>query len=233
MIQKNYFKQAAGVFAMAVLLNLTACGNKGGGNNNQPQPVVVNPGFQQCPNCQNMSGTPLFTAESVDSYGVIRMNWSFVGSNVQTAYAQPQQQPYYGYNYGYSGGLNSNTSGGVYGGGYIGQTQGSYVGQVGVQGTMTITQVLNLGYCQIPAGSYSLGTASAGNWQYSMVSNLRMQAVGPASVLLSLTQGQVASAGYLQPGQISSSSASQGRMFGNLMIESVNGYPCQMSILVQ
>ncbi len=220
---KNYFKYAKVLLASAVLLALAACGDKGGNNNN-----VNNQGniglYNQCPNCQNLNGSALFAAESVDSYGMIRFNWIFTGSNLQAQtypqqYTHTQQVPY------------NNQQ--VYGGGYYGQTQGSYVGPVGVTGSLSISQAINLGYCQLPAGVYTLNTIQPGNWQSSMVNNLRMQAIGPVAINLSLTQGQVSSPGYLAAGQVSSSSATSGRMFANVMIESVGGYNCQMAILVQ
>ena len=212
------------LLAFTLLMTLVACGDKGGGSGNNTNGNVgvigVNP---QCANCVGLNGTTLFTANSVDSYGVISFNWNFTSSVQNTNYPQPV----------YGGGYNSGYPQPIYGGGFNGQNQGNYVGPVGATGAMTLNQTLNLGYCQIPAGVYTLGTVQMGNWQYSMVSNLRMQAAGPAVINLNLTQGQVSSFGYLQPGQVSSSSATSGRLFANVMIESVNGYNCQMAILVQ
>lgn len=211
MKNKNYLKYAKHLLVSAAILALGACGDKGGNNNNTPPYVAP---YNQCVNCQNINGAALFTADSSDSYGMIRFNWIFTGSANQAVYAQP--------NYPYGQQLP----------GYV-QTQGSYVGPAGVTGSLTINQAINLGYCQLPAGVYLLNTVQAGNWQYSMVSNLRMQAVGPVAMNLTLTQGQVSSPGYLADGQTSSSSATSGRLFANVMIESVGGNICQMAILVQ
>lgn len=218
----NFWKYTAAILAVSVVTSLVACGNKN--QNNNPQPVN---GFEQCVNCQNINGAAFFTAQASDSYGAIALNISFTGQNIATQPVQPVNNGY-GNNYG-----------GYYGSGYSNYNPYqsspiiSYSGPVGASGQFAVNQNMNLGYCQLPLGSYNLGTVSAGQWSSGIVYNLRMQASGPANIVMTITTGQVSSPGYLQPGQLGSGMNPTGRLFANIMIESVNGQPCQMSMLVQ
>lgn len=109
----------------------------------------------------------------------------------------------------------------------------SYNGPVSANGIMAVTQQLNLGNCVIPAGTYQLGTLAQGQWSAGIVYNLRMQAVGPVSLMLTVTQGQVSAKTGSQLGSTWSEIAPVGRMFANLMFDSVNGNYCSQSVLVQ
>jgi hypothetical protein len=110
---------------------------------------------------------------------------------------------------------------------------GNYTGMVVSTGSLLISQNLNLGFCGIPPGSYSLATLQPGQWSYGIVSGLILQAYsGGLSLQLSFN-GQVSSPGYLSGGQFSSSTSPVGRMFGNLQVLSINGQPCQQMIDLQ
>lgn len=225
----NFWKYTASILAVSVVTSLVACGNKNQ-NNNNPQPVY---GFEQCVNCQGINGAAFFTAQSTDTYGSFALNWSFTG---QAAGAIPQQQynPYQQQYNPYQQQYNPYQQQQYSPNPYVNQySPMSYSGLVGVVGQLAVNQGMNLGYCQLPGGNYNLGTLSAGQWTMGIVYNLRMQATGPANIVLTLTQGQVSSPGYLQPGQMGSGVNPNGRLFANVMIESVNGQPCQTSMLVQ
>ncbi len=215
----NIIKYSSLVLVFSVITTLAACGSK---NSDRQSPPVYNPIGQQCANCQNLfqafseyisfnSATPSFT-----------LNWTFQS---QAGFAQPQQtQQYNPYN-PYPTGYNTNYSG-------ISPII-SYNGPVSASGILSVTQPLNLGYCQIPAGSYQLGTIAQGQWYSATVSNLRMQAVGPATLFLILTQGRVSSP---KPsgtsGVLWSEVAPIGRINGDLFIESINGNQCSQSIFI-
>jgi len=203
MKKNNQTPYALGFFVGAILTFLAACGQKG--DNNTAQPVQPVTGYQQCLNCQNLNGSTFFTGESTDYTGSLRVTWSFAGSTMVT-----QTYPY-----------NNGTV-----------TPGTYYGSVSTTGQMYLSQSMNLGYCVIPAGTYSLMTTQAGQWAYGIVSNLSLQAVGASNLILGF-YGQVSSSGYLQNGQVSSSTSNTGRMFGNLVVQSVNGQACQQIIGVQ
>lgn len=205
MKKNNYFKYATGFFVGVALTFIAACGNKGGNNSNQ-QVIPVTP-FQACANCQNINGAVFFSAESVDYTGSIRLNWTFSGQASPVVQSYPYQ---------------SN-----------GMTPGTYYGPVAAQGQLSVSQAMNLGYCVVPAGVYSVGTIQAGQWGYGIASGLALQAISGATSMLITFNGQVSSPGYLQDSQASSSTNPVGRMFGNLQIQSINGQQCQQIIGIQ
>lgn len=223
----NLIKNTAAVLVGVVLMTLVACGDKGSSGNQNPT------GWGNCANCQNINpGAPFFQAQSQDSYGVITLNWNFSGQNFtqqpyQQPYGQPYQQPY---------GYQQPIYGGAYPGGYntgFAPEIISYNGPVAASGQFIVMQSMSLGYCQLPGGTYNLTTLQAGQWNMGIIYNLRMQATGPANIALSMTTGQVSAKTGQQLGYTWNEIPRTGRIFGNLMVESVNGYPCQMSILVQ
>ena len=215
----NMIKYSGLVLVFSVIATLAACGSKNSDRQNAP---INNTAFQQCANCQNLfqayseyvgfnSAQPSFT-----------LNWTFQS---QVGFAQPlQQQQYNPYN-PYTTGYN-NTYGGT-------SPIISYNGPVSASGILSVTQPMNLGYCQLPAGSYQLGTIAQGQWYSATVSNLRMQAVGPATLFLTLTSGRVSSP---KPsgtsGVLWSEVAPIGRINGDLFIESINGNQCSQSIFI-
>lgn len=203
MNKPNFIKFFTGFFIVAVVSVIAACG----GNKQNNQPVVVQPPvvYPSCPNCQGINGPIIFSGESSDYTGSLRVTWAFAGQN------RPIQQTY-----PYSTGMTSET----------------YSGTISTSGQMILNQVLNLGYCVIPAGNYTVVTAQAGQWGYGIVSHLGLQAMGPSNVLLTF-HGQVSASSYLSNGQLSTISASTGRMFGTLQVQSVNGQACYQSIGVQ
>jgi len=204
MKKPNFYKYFAGFFVAVTLSVIAACGNKGG-NNQQPIPVQPPVVYPNCVNCQGINGAIFFSGESADYTGTLRITWAFSGQNIVT-------QPY-PYNTG-------------------SMTTETYAGMVSSSGQLILSQNANLGYCVIPAGTYQVVTAQAGQWGYGIVSNLALQAVGPANVLMNF-YGQVSASSYLSNGQLSTISASRGRMFGNLQVQSVNGQACYQMIGVQ
>lgn len=112
-------------------------------------------------------------------------------------------------------------------------TPGTYYGPVATTGQMSISQSMNLGYCVVPAGTYTLATVQAGQWGYGIASGLALQAINGSYSMIMSFNGQVSSPGSLQNGQLSSSTNTVGRMFGNLQIQSINGQQCQQVIGIQ
>lgn len=227
-------KYSIGLVAVTMIMAvLTACGNNGSSNNNGAQQQV----YPNCVNCQvgypgqvGVGGATFFQASSQDIYGLMSINWSFMA---QGAIAQNQYQ----YNNGglYGGGYNYGGSIGIgYGYNYGGTSPIiSYSGPVTAAGTIAVQQNVNLGNCYLPAGTYSLNSISQGQWSSAMVYNLRMQASGPASIVMTLSQGQVAAKTGAQLGQLWSEINPVGRIFGNLVLESINGMACYSQLLIQ
>ncbi|MFZ3231675.1 MAG: hypothetical protein WA160_15810 [Pseudobdellovibrio sp.] len=218
-------KYSASLLVVSVMMVLTACGNK---SSSDP---VVQPVYQPCVNCQQnipgqgQLGSVIFQAESQDYYGMVKFNWSFTAQGT------------IGNNYnGYNNQGNIYGGGSSYGNNY-GNTMGSpvvtYSGPVSANGTISVAQVMSSGNCQLPAGAYNLITSTPGQWTSAMVYNLRMQANGPAAVVLTLAQGQVSAKTGSQLGQTWSEINPVGRIFGNVMIESINGVPCNTQMMVQ
>lgn len=202
MKKPNSFQFFASFFILVAVSVIAACGSNN--QNNQPVPVPPAVVYPNCVNCQGINGPIIFSGESSDYSGSLRITWAFAGQNMTV-------QPY-----PYNSGMTSET----------------YSGVVSTTGQMILNQSVNLGSCVIPGGTYSVVTAQAGQWGYGIVSNLSLQAIGPSSVMLTF-YGQVSASSYLSNGQLSTISASTGRMFGNLQVQSVNGQPCYQSIGVQ
>lgn len=233
----NRLKYSAGVLILSMLTTLSSCGNKGGSDST---PVVVQPAAVcgvniPCNGTVNpVGGQTLFQAESQDWYSVVKLTWTFLAQNAIAVPVQNNYNQYGSYNTMYP------NTGSLYGGGNLYGTSYNtappammtYSGPVGVNGTLSVLQGMNLGMCQLPVGTYSLGTLTSGQWMQSQVYNLRMQASGPAAVIMTLSQGQVSGTTSLQTGLWTDTNA-VGRIFGNIVIESVNGYPCNTSVMVQ
>jgi len=216
----TFLKYSVSLLVLTVVTTLVvACGNK---NESAPQPVVI----QQNNNCLNgvcnvpVGGTNLFQGESQDWYGLVRFTWTFLAQNAIST-VNP-----YGTSYGsiYGGGTNYTVSPIV-----------SYYGPVIATGTMSLAQAsggLN-GSCQLPAGTYTFGTVTPGQWASAIVSGLRLQASGPVAVTLSVPQAMVGAKTGSQLGQYWNEIPATGRIFGTVNVETINGYPCNMSVLVQ
>lgn len=179
-----------------------ACENKNTNNTAAALPV-----YHNCVNCGGViNGSEFFRSESKDYNQTTLLNLSFVGStNVAT--------PYYG---------NLN-----YGSPVI-----NYAGPVAVTGTMSISIGANLGGCLIQPGQYTLSTLQAGTWANAIVQNLRLQAYGPSNMIISIPIAQVSAKRYDQMGRLWTEIPQIGRIFGNIIIENVNGYRCYADILV-
>lgn len=181
---------------------IVACDQKNNNSANQGLPV-----YQNCVNCGGvMTGSEFFRSESVDYSQSFLLYLSFVGSNTVAL-------PYYG---------NLN-----YGSPVI-----NYSGPVAATGTLSISYGVNAGGCLIQPGQYTLSTLQAGTWSNAIVSSLRLQAYGPSNMIISIPMAQVAAKRYDQAGRLWSEVPQIGRIFGNVIIENVNGYRCYTDILV-
>jgi hypothetical protein len=182
---------------------IVACDQK----NKSTSTTQILPVYQNCVNCGGViTGSEFFRSESVDYNQSFLLSLSFVGSSTVAA-------PYYG---------NLN-----YGSPII-----NYSGPVAVTGTLSISTGVNAGGCLIQPGSYTLSTLQAGTWSNAIVSSLRVQAYGPSNMIISIPMAQVAAKRYDQMGRLWSEVPQVGRIFGNVIIENVNGYRCYTDILV-
>lgn len=164
------------------------------------------PVYQNCVNCGVINGSEFFRSESQYANQSIVMNMNFVGSASVAA-------PYYN---------NLN-----YGSPVI-----NYSGPVAVTGSMSIALGYNLGGCLVQPGQYTLSTVQAGTWSNAIVQNLRLQAYGPSNMMISIPTAQVSAKPFNQMGNLWTEIPQMGRIFGRVMIESVNGYRCYADILV-
>ncbi len=181
---------------------MVACDQK-----NKNSQATALPVYQNCVNCGGViSGSEFFRSESKNYDQTVLLNLSFVGStNVAT--------PYYG---------NLN-----YGSPVI-----NYIGPVAVTGILNINMGTHAGGCLIQPGQYTLSTLQAGTWSNAIVQNLRVQAYGPSNMIISIPLAQVSAKRYDQMGRLWSEIPQVGRIFGNVIIENVNGYRCYTDILV-
>lgn len=197
------FSKAISLIALSIATSLViACENKNNNNNVQTLPV-----YQNCVNCGGViNGSEFFRSESKDYAQTMLLNLSFVGStNVAIPY-------YNNLNYG-SPVIN-------------------YAGPVAVTGTMSIAYGTNKGGCLIQPGQYTLSTLQAGTWSNAIVQNLRLQAYGPSNMIISIPMAQVSAKRYDQMGRLWTEIPQTGRIFGNVIIENVNGYRCYADVLV-
>lgn len=205
-------KLISGVFVSTLALTvLAACGNKNDNTTNQG----LNAYTQSCGNCieSGITGYPFFSAQSTaynqyGSYGSpARITLSFSGQNVANN------------NYGYNNG-----------GYYSSSPAMNYVGKVSAAGTITANSAIGVNnFCpQIPAGTYNITTNSVGQWQNGQVSGLRLlingSNINAVAVINQLQAYDYGSYGY-------GSSVNNSRIYGNMYIESVNGYYCQSLVL--
>lgn len=153
-----------------------------------------------------IGGSEFFRSESKDTNQTLFFNLSFLSSSGVAA-------PYY--------------SNQVYGSPVI-----NYVGPVAANGALNVTMGQYLGGCLVPAGTYNLSTIQTGVWANALVQNVRMQASGPASMILSIRNAQVSAKPYNQMGNLWTEIPQYGRIFGKIVIENVNGYNCYADLLV-
>ena len=108
-----------------------------------------------------------------------------------------------------------------------------YSGPISAVGKMNI----DLGYstlgCIIPAGPYTVQTIQAGVLNRSFVGALKLEALGPARVVMAISQAQFSAKYYEQMGYTYPEVGNKGRLFGDIIIESINGLPCQRSVLME
>jgi hypothetical protein len=122
--------------------------------------------------------------------------------------------------------------------GYAGVSNGynysasNYQGVVAAsRGDLNIYQPIYQGYCSIPAGIYTVGTLSAGQYSAGIIQGLRLTATGPANLVLNLDVAQISSQNNRdQYGNLLSTQ----RLFSTrTYIESVNGQACNLSFILQ
>lgn len=179
-----------------------SCNN---GSTTSAAPVLAPTYYQNCLNCGGITnGTAFYTSTSTDFSNLLLLNLRFSGSNAAAS-------SYYG----------------AYGSPII-----TYQGPVVANGSLSVNLGMNSMGCVIPAGTYSLSTIQAGTWASSIVQGLRMQANGPAQMVVSISTAQVSAKPYGEQSALWSEIPQQGGLFGDLIIESVNGYQCYRDILV-
>jgi hypothetical protein len=195
--------KALSILTIAGLATWTvACDKKT--QNNQTPPVV----YQNCVNCGGViNGAEFFRSQSKDYAQSILLNLNFIGSNTVV-------QPYYNNSY------------------YGGSAVINYSGPVAAAGTLTINVGSYFGECVLQPGQYSISTLQAGTWANAVVQNLRLQAYGPTNMIISIPIAQVSAKRYDQMGRLWTEIPQEGRIFGNVIIENVNGYRCYRDILV-
>lgn len=204
---------------MALTVFIFSCGQNGQQNQN-PNNVFAN-----CANCGAITGgQTFFQSQSADTMYGMTVNLNFIGNvgynPYNNQYGQTQQYPNTAYN-----------------------PIISYMGVVAAQGSLQLSQPVGfgggsynpqygqMGGCFMPAGVYTIGTMQAGQWNQAIVSNLILSAVGPAQVIISIPQAQVAAKS--QMGATWNEVAPVGRLFGNFVIQSVNGVACNIGTMIQ
>lgn len=196
------------VGVMGITLLLFSCAKGGADNNANPN----NNTNANCVNCTGIvNGQNFFQSQSVDISNQFSLSLNFAGSGT-TAYPTTQ----------YSGQTGYPTTG------YSMIT--SYNGLVYAQGQLQIPQGINSYNCSIPAGTYTVQTVQAAQWSYPTISVLVMQATGPVSLMVQLSNA------YVEPpggGRTWAEVPPIGRIWGNVIIQSLNGYNCQTSTLIQ
>jgi hypothetical protein len=207
MKNNNLTKIAKGLLALALLSTLVACGKKTDNNNQN-----LNAFTQNCINCvdNGITGFPFFSSQSQAykpsyyGYGytnAMTLNLSFSGQNIN---AQAQAQD------------NNNQ--------FVSPAM-NYVGKVSAAGQVNVAAVLNLGFCPaVPAGQYNLSTQTVGQWSKGAISGLRMLISGPVTMTAVINQAQAYEYGYSQY-------SNNSRVYGQIVIEQVNGYFCQGATL--
>lgn len=102
---------------------------------------------------------------------------------------------------------------------------GYYTGPVSAQGELFVGPQAGGWYCPLPPGLYQVGTIQAGQWSSQMVANLVLEANGPGGrVRIIMIQNGVYQA---SPNIQYSGRTYPNYLWGNVLIESVNGQPCQ------
>lgn len=202
----NLTKLIKGTMALALVSSLLiACGKKED-NSNQ-----INAYTQNCANCEGLgiTGFPFFTAQTQAysqlgwSYSsAMTLSWSFSGQNISGQSTQ-------NYNQYASPAMN-----------YVGKV--SVAGKVRVLSQIGNSQNGSNYFCPvIPVGEYNLTTQSVGQWANGQISGLRLLVTGPVTMTITLNQAQAYEYSYGY--QYSSGS----RVYGNMIVEQVNGYYCQ------
>lgn len=205
---------------MVLTVFIFSCGQNGQQNQN------ANNVFANCANCGAItSGQTFFQSQSQDTMYGMTVNLNFIGNvgynPYNNQYGQTQQYPNTVYN-----------------------PIVSYMGAVAAQGSLQLSQPVGNSYgsynpqygqqmsgCFMPAGAYTIGTIQAGQWSQAIVSGLVLSAVGPAQVIISIPQAQVAAKSQL--GATWNEVAPVGRLFGNFVIQSVNGVNCNIGTMIQ
>ncbi len=209
---------------IAVTMFIFSCGRTGSDQN-------TNNVYANCASCTAVSGGQnFFQSQSASTIYPMTVNLNFIGNvgfNSQFNNPQTQQYPYNQFNNGVFNPIIS------------------YSGAVAAQGQMILNQPIGnnfnqnfntqysqqFGSCFLPAGTYTIQTVQTGQWSQAIVSGLVLAAAGPAQVIISIPQAQVAAKS--QVGATWNEVSPVGRLFGNLVIQSVNGIACNIGTLIQ
>jgi hypothetical protein len=114
-------------------------------------------------------------------------------------------------------------------GGGFGYNPSQYSGPVAAsRGELVVLQTHYQGYCLIPAGTYSVGTISTGQYSSGIISNLRLLASGPVSLEIAMNSAQISS---FANRDYNSMALINQRLFSfSTSIESMNGQYCRSSM---
>jgi hypothetical protein len=97
-------------------------------------------------------------------------------------------------------------------------------------GQLNIVQPISQPTCFVPAGNYSVMTLIAGQYSAGIIQGLKIAANGPVSLVINMNTSQIASPNNRdQYNQL----LPQQKLFSqDTVIESINGQPCQLRIIL-
>lgn len=153
---------AIAISALTLSLTMAACGNKDGGGGT----VAVVPGGigASCVGCP--ASTALVASAFGRSYNYMNQENAQLSINFFGDAAMVAQ---------------TNQSGSLY-----------YNGPIAAGGTLRVRVAkTGPGYCQIPVGDYVLSTTQPGQWSGQRFSNLQLNAVGPTTLQLTLSNNVI------------------------------------------
>jgi len=173
------------------------------GGNKQNQTVDTNV-YQNCNNCGIIQGQTFYRSTSVSVNNNIILNLNFAGQQNFANFTN-----------------------------YLGSPVVSYNGLAAATGALRVNVMANILGCIVPAGDYSVQTIQAGQWFSGGVSQLRLTAIGPTQMTLMITTAQVSAKKQTNSGLLWTEIPQEGSLFANVMFETVGGYACHRSELLQ
>jgi hypothetical protein len=159
---QRWIKNLAVAALVGVTTSMVACNKGGGGDEGRiaGTPSPANHGIANCQGCQSLqNGTTLLSvpAKGGTSFPVTFQLNIIADNQIMQQIAQA----------GWS-------------------VQKTYSGPIYMSGTMTVAANTYAGYCQIPAGTYQLGTLQVGQMQMGTFMVSQVEAVGPTRLVFSI-----------------------------------------------